>query len=192
MTLQDVSVFLDYIHPSEGSLDIEENLSNTRIRMRFFERYSTSQINQLVENAYQTIRFQISRLSNICYQTWLSWDSSTFFWTILPDEQESDRIANSPVIQEVSFVPDTEDAVDITKRIDFKEFNSLVSVFKSKKSDLEIPRTCCICLDNMEIYRMWAKLPCGHVMHSKCARAWLCRHSQMPTCPECRHNVRKS
>lgn len=187
MSLRDVSVLLDHRDVLEGDGSRSDDFTHTQIRMRIFERYSFSQINNLVENVCQTLKHQFSRLSNICYNAWMKWDSSTFFWTILPESQESQT-----VIREVLFTPELEDDLTpIQKRVNFKEFGSVISVFKSKKSDMEKPRTCCICLEEMKLYRMWARFPCGHVMHSNCARTWLCKHSNEPTCPECRQNVRR-
>ena len=77
-------------------------------------------------------------------------------------------------------------------KIDYKNFSRVVNVFKSSRSRvsaLEEPE-CLICFLPLQANRMWVELPCGHIFHSRCAKRWICKHSQAQNCPKCRTPVR--
>ncbi|KAM3146680.1 hypothetical protein pb186bvf_001210 [Paramecium bursaria] len=41
---------------------------------------------------------------------------------------------------------------------------------------------CTICYENFEIGHKYRTLPCNHLYHSKCIKAWLCNHKKCPLC----------
>ena len=56
----------------------------------------------------------------------------------------------------------------------------------SKKSKLETPQICAICIQNM--YNNIEFLPCAHCYHVACIDSWIstCREKNNPTtCPMC-------
>ena len=154
---------------------------------------------------------------HLCYDTWLNWDSNTSFWTRFSQWGHQgtplDRIDNSRLehyqhlehpFQEVSLnweqIRQHFEAPRIIPRprlrprpprITYQTFPKIVKVFKSTKKDVKnlTDVDCGICLEVLKPNRMWAKLPCGHVFHSTCAKRWLCKHSKQPNCPTCRAQI---
>lgn len=47
-------------------------------------------------------------------------------------------------------------------------------------------RNCMVCFDRLLDENMLVRLPCGHILHQKCAVQWLMKNC---TCPECRFEL---
>ena len=77
------------------------------------------------------------------------------------------------------------------KQNDTINVKDLMSDYTISPSD-EISELCCtICLCNFEKGEKAAKLECGHIFHQNCITLWLKKIGSKPTCPTCRHLLKK-
>ena len=199
--MQDVSIFLE-----NSPREVFEHVPlDPRIRIRINSPCSAQRLMEVLRNIFQTLTYQFRQVFQetyqICYQTWLNWSTQTAIWSQAPqsdEETENDRRAQHP-FQEVSLEwNDLQQLVQSSTRIPrmkpkitYRNFNEAARVFKSSKQDCAklTDCDCGICLEELMPNRMWARLPCGHTFHSNCAKKWVCRHSQQPSCPTCRAPV---
>ena len=81
--------------------------------------------------------------------------------------------------------------VQLTKR----EFENLPMRVMSKKLKKELnieDKVCPICQDEIKPRCHCTILKCGHMYHKNCAREWLTKQCEKPTCPMCRKDVRET
>ena len=78
------------------------------------------------------------------------------------------------------------------KKVTSPDFLSTLKVFKIKKEDLKLDKSCSICLNKFNIDEEVVELPCGHLYHfnsnDDCGGIlkWL---EENNTCPVCRHEL---
>ena len=76
---------------------------------------------------------------------------------------------------------------------DFLKLNTKPMSKKLKKElDLEEVDDCVICMEEIRSRMHCTTLECKHIFHKKCIKQWLMKDCQLPTCPCCRMDVRKS
>jgi hypothetical protein len=216
--MQNISVYIEPPQQtvSYNHAQSPDNLDHTRLRIRMNSPYSTQRFMELIGNIFRTLRYQVSQMYQgvvgLCYETWLNWDNNTSFWTRFSQwghqGTPQDRIDNSRSehyqhlehpFQEVSLnwdqIRQHFEAPRVIPQpkatVNYQTFSQVVKVFKSTKKDVAklMDVDCGICLEELKPNRMWAKLPCGHVFHSTCAKRWVCKHSKQPSCPTCRAPV---
>ena len=76
-----------------------------------------------------------------------------------------------------------------------EEFASLPVKTMSKKLEKELnirDKTCPICQDEIKPRCHCTVLKCGHFFHKNCAKEWLTKQCEKPTCPMCRKDVREN
>lgn len=81
--------------------------------------------------------------------------------------------------------------VQLTKQ----EFENLPMRVMSKKLEKELnikDKVCPICQDEIKPRCHCTVLRCGHIYHKNCAREWLTKQCEKPTCPMCRKDVRET
>ena len=211
--MQDVSIYIE--NPYQR--DLQNNLDEARLRIRINSPYSTQRLMEILGNIFRTLQYQLVQVyrevSQICSETWLNWDNGTSFWTRFsewtrPGSANQDRLnTNRPgpyqhlehPFQEISL--DWEDLrqqfassrrlTPMRPKINYRTFAQAADVFKASTKDVKnlVDCDCGICLEELKPNRMWARLPCGHVFHSTCAKRWVCKHSNQPSCPSCRAPV---
>jgi hypothetical protein len=95
------------------------------------------------------------------------------------------------LLQTINTEPSLED-VKIT--ISQEEFNELKTQNLSEKLLQKLiedeVNNCNICMEQYEVNNNITTLPCKHIFHKECIKAWLCQ--EKVNCPICRHDVREN
>lgn len=81
---------------------------------------------------------------------------------------------------------------DVKVTLQEGDFEKLQTVpFRQDHSDEQNDHdNCNICLEQYKEGVSVTKLPCKHIFHTECIKAWLC--GEKINCPVCRHDVRES
>lgn len=66
-----------------------------------------------------------------------------------------------------------------------KKFDMTEKYCKLNNNSLEYPN-CCICINDIVLKQKAVLIPCGHILHWKCAEMWLKKNN---TCPLCRFEL---
>ncbi|CAK79506.1 unnamed protein product (macronuclear) [Paramecium tetraurelia] len=53
---------------------------------------------------------------------------------------------------------------------------------RTKEANDNVEEICTICYDQIQTGNVYRQLPCNHIYHSKCIKAWLLNHKKCPVC----------